>query len=90
MSNTPELKSKEKELVEKFMQYSYYDAHDLTTRTQRKKSNVESAIECALICIDEKITFLNKVADYWDLKNGEWYKDELSEIEQVKNEINKP
>ena len=44
---------KAKELVDKFKQYSYYDAHDLTTRRAREESNIESAKECALIAVDE-------------------------------------
>lgn len=44
----------------------------------------------ALITCNEIIETLNKFADYWDLRNGEWYKDEMAHYQQVKNEINKP
>lgn len=46
-------KEKANELVNKFMVYSYYDAHDLTTPQRRKESKKESAIQCALIAVDE-------------------------------------
>jgi hypothetical protein len=48
-------KEKAVELVEKFKPYSYYDSHDLTSRRRREESNIESAIECALIAVDEII-----------------------------------
>lgn len=51
MQMTPEEKAKE--LVQKFKAHSYYDAHDLTTRSQREASNIASAVECALIAVDE-------------------------------------
>jgi hypothetical protein len=52
--------NKAKELVKSFKPYSYYDAHDLTSRFRREESNVESAIECALIAIDEVIKALEE------------------------------
>jgi hypothetical protein len=53
-------KEKAIELVQKFKQYSYYDAHDLTSRFQRERSNIDSAKECAEICIDEIIAIYKK------------------------------
>lgn len=49
----------------------------------------KETIEIAVICVDEIIATLNSFADYWDLKRGEWYKDELVKIEKIKEEIQK-
>lgn len=46
-------KEKAEELVDKFKLHSYYDAHDLTPKFRREESNIESAVECALIAVDE-------------------------------------
>lgn len=48
----------------------------------------QSAKKCAEICVDEMIAQTNRFADYWDLKNGEWYKDEINHLESVKDQIN--
>ena len=45
--------------------------------------------QCALIVIDEKIESLNSFADYWSLKNGEWYLDEIKKLDKLKTEIEK-
>lgn len=60
MTTSP--KEKAKELVDKFKQHSYYDGHDMTTRHQRERSNVESAVECALIAVDEIIGVLDEIS----------------------------
>ena len=52
-------KEKAEELVGKFKQYSYYDAHDLTTRVKREESNTESTIECAIIAVDEVLSYID-------------------------------
>lgn len=77
---------KANELVYTFKPYSYYDAHDLTTRVKREESNIDSAIECAIICVTEIIdAFISGGRDSFELQNMDkelrfWYevKDELS------------
>lgn len=60
---------KAKELIEKFKPHSYYDAHDLATRRTREESNINSAKECAEICVDEIISQLQQAsADYYPMK----------------------
>ena len=60
-------KEKAEELVDKFKLHSYYDAHDLTPKFRREESNVESAVECALIAVDELIKQESKY------NNGSFY-----------------
>lgn len=76
---TPEEKAKE--LVESFKQHSYYDAHDLTTRSQRERSNRDSAIECALICVNEIIKAVNFPSPEMEHQKNHW--------QSVKEEINR-
>ena len=84
-------KEKAKELMKK-MNVVYY------MKLPGKNSNSEglpismydSQIkQCALIATDEKIESLNSFADYWSLKNGEWYLDEIKKLEKLKTEIEK-
>ena len=77
-------KEKAKKLVDKFWKNGDKGLHQSNTYI-----NFKCAKQCALICVDEKINSLNKFADYWNLKNGEWYKDELNELKEVKQEIEK-
>lgn len=49
----------------------------------------EAGKKCAVITIDEKIESLNTFSEYWNIQNGEWYKDELKELESIKTELNK-
>lgn len=45
------------------------------------------ALECAIIVCGTHIELLNQFADYWDLKNGEWYRDEMLRLNEVKKQI---
>lgn len=72
-------KEKAIELVDKYENMAWGNTR-FTRAIRRKK--------CAEICVDEMIAALNRYADYWDLKNGEWYKDEINHLEAVKKEIN--
>ncbi len=84
---TPEEQAKE--LINKFKnEQPVYESED-DDEFEEQKRYMYFAKRCALICVDEKIELLYKMATYWDLKNGEWYKKELNTLEQVKTEINK-
>lgn len=78
-------KEKAKDLVEKFKQYSYYDAHDLTTRVKREESNTQSAIECALIAVDDILKVLYKLSDCSDLvvEERDYYDEVKQELEKL-------
>jgi hypothetical protein len=70
------------ELLDKFLAIKDYSTRPIDlSHPQAKKS--------AFITIEEKISQLDKFADYWDLKNGEWYKDELEKLNQEKKELEK-
>jgi hypothetical protein len=75
-------KEKANELVKSFKSFSYYDYHDLTSRFRREESNVESAIECALIAVDEMIEELYEWGEVWMKRRIEYW-------QEVKQEINK-
>ena len=81
-------KEKAKELVNNFKTYSYYDSHDLTSRRRREESNIESAIECALIAVDEILKASPSKPIESD--NGSYASDIIESIEywqEVKTEI---
>ena len=79
---------KAKELVYAFKPYSYYDAHDLTTRVKIEESNIDSAIECAIICVSKIIdALISGGRDSFELQNMDkefrfWYevKDKLNRM----------
>jgi hypothetical protein len=75
---TPKEKEKAKELVNKFVALD----NDIFCSVNYLYSK-----QCALIVINEKINSLNAFSEYWDFKRGEWYKDELQKLEEVKQEI---
>lgn len=79
---TQEAVDKAIELVAK-----YQNAVNGFTGNEEKHSKIFSK-RCAIICNQQEIDQLNRFADYWDLKNGEWYKDELIKLEEVKQAIN--
>ena len=78
-------KEKAQKLVVKFKQYSYYDAHDLTTRVKREESNTDSAIECALIAVDDILKVLYKLSDCSDLvvEDRDYYEEVKQELEKL-------
>ena len=53
MELTP--KQKAKELVEKFKPYSHFWAHDFGRKKDYDIEQLENAVECALIAVDEII-----------------------------------
>lgn len=69
-------KEKAKELVEKFLPYSYY--HEMDNSMNRNYQQEDNAKQCALICVDEILSAVTTIAD----KRYEYYKE-------VKQEINK-
>ncbi len=60
----------------------------IETSKIKKAVSLKEAKEFAIICLDEKVESTNKFADYWDLKKGEWYSDEIKELESVRSELN--
>lgn len=75
-----ETKQKARKLVEKFIAHTYCNNNNELQCKEKSK-------QCALIVINEKINSLNAFSEYWDFKRGEWYKDELQKLEEVKQEI---
>lgn len=75
-----ETKQKARKLVEKFIANTYCKNNSELQCKDKSK-------QCALIVINEKINSLNAFSEYWDFKRGEWYKDELQKLEEVKQEI---
>lgn len=47
----------------------------------------DAAKQCALIAVGNEEEGLDRFAEYWDLKNGEWYADEIDKLNQKKQEI---
>lgn len=73
-------KDKAKELVEKFLPYSYY--HEMDNSMNRNYQQEDNAKQCALICVDEIIKQLDCISfnhDIEDLPFKYW--------EEVKQEI---
>lgn len=83
-----EPKEKAKELVNKFKTYSYYDAHDLTSRVKREESNTDSAKECATIAVDEIIDQWIMIDTYIADGDGQ-LNPNLKYWKEVKQEIEK-
>ena len=79
-------KQQAKELVERFK--DNIDKH-WVHEIYMKKFAINQAKQCALICVDEKIKQLNKIVKWWNIENGEWYKDELQELQELIKEIEK-
>lgn len=75
-----ETKQKARKLVEKFIAHTYCNNNNELQCKEKSK-------QCALIVINEKINSLNAFSEYWDFKRGEWYKDELQKLEEIKQEI---
>jgi hypothetical protein len=75
-----EVNEKARKLVEKFIAHTYCNNNNELQCKEKSK-------QCALIVINEKINSLNAFSEYWDFKRGEWYKDELQKLEEVKQEI---
>ena len=73
-------KDKAEELVEKH-QFNGDMIDDI-------RMSEESAIECALICVDEKQETIDKMFNGYYTMPKEWRK-EYDELEEVKQEINK-
>jgi hypothetical protein len=78
-------KEKAKKLTDKFRIYatSRADEDGYCERTRKEASK-----QCALICIDEKINSILPFAD-WDLNSRSIASDDIDELEEVKQEINK-
>ena len=49
--------------------------------------SLNQAKSCAILELGGRIEQIEKMASYWDLRSGSWYKDELSEIEEIRIEI---
>jgi hypothetical protein len=75
-----EAKEKANELVESFLPYSDYNECDVFTQ---RDNQLKNAKQCALICIDEMIETL---LPYGGIL---YVKEEVEELEEVKQEINK-
>lgn len=79
-------KEEANELVSKYWSYSWNEKK--TKNTYKSVSMTKAAAKmCALIAVKEKISQVEKMASYWDLKSGEWYKDELLELAELKKEV---
>ena len=79
-------KEEANELVSKYWNYSWNEKK--TKNTYKSVSMTKAAAKmCALIAVQEKISQVEKMASYWDLKSSEWYKDELSELSELKKEV---
>lgn len=76
---------KARELVEQFWKSILGEPEH--TSFEPDDIDVPVAKQCALICNQQEIDQLNRMADYWDLKNGEWYKDEFEKLNAVKQAI---
>ena len=50
-----EAKEKAKEVVERFMPYAHFWVHDLHPQSAMDEEQLESATQCALICVEEII-----------------------------------
>jgi hypothetical protein len=61
-------KEKAKELVDKFKPYSHFWVHDLGRQKDYEIEQLENAIQCALIAVDEIIAELvyDKQFEYWN------------------------
>ena len=61
-------KEKAKELVDKFVPFSYYHTNEFGEYGDADKESVENAKQCALICIDEeykaRLNEVEKVSEY--------------------------
>ena len=84
-------RSKAVELVEKFEnEIGHSDLNVLPEMNLSLYAETrELAKQCAMIAVENEQSALDRFAVYWDLKNGEWYKDECDKINQVKSEIEK-
>ena len=74
-------KEKAKELVNRFLPHSQDTEHKENNNIWEEK--VTEAIQCALICVDEKIESLLPYAGFFDVKK------DIEELEKVKQEIEK-
>ena len=72
-------KEKAKELVEKFKPYSHFWAHDFGRKKDYDIEQLENAVECALIAVDEiisiKILWFQK-----DTKDIDFWKEVKKEL----------
>jgi len=57
-------KEKAEELVNRFKSFAYRDEHDLTTRKRSEQTNLENAIDCALIAVDEMLQIEKKYSNF--------------------------
>ena len=73
---------KAKELVEKYFKIILKNQTYLKNKAARLQAK-----QCALISNQIEIDQLNRTAEYSDLKNGEWYNEELAKLEAVKTFI---
>ena len=69
-----------KELIQLF--YNNQCSHSITELAYK------SAKQCALICVDEKIKAITKYSD-WDFETRSMAIDDITELQEVKQEINK-
>jgi hypothetical protein len=60
-------KEKAKELVDKFKPYSHFWVHDLGRQKDYEIEQLENAIQCALIAVEELHIQTNKIIEskYW-------------------------
>lgn len=73
-------KEKAKQLVEKYQ-------NSIKDQTGYFMLGQYSAKQCAIIAVENEKNALIKFSEYWNIQKGEWHRDELNKIEQVKTEI---
>ena len=69
------MKNKAKELVDKYIEMN--QQHSLDTGEEYGNSYAYHK-KCALLEVEARKEQLNSMADYWTIKNGEWYSDEVA------------
>ena len=75
-------------LVDEFSQYAYcFLGSGMLTNTFSPEVSLMNSKLCAVKCVIEKIESLDSFAQYWDIKRGEWYLDELEKLNDLKKEI---
>ena len=69
-------KEKAKEIFLKF-----FNSNGIASKVIAKKDS--------FLAVEEMRYQINKMASYWNLKDGEWYRDEILELDELKSELEK-
>lgn len=78
-------KEKAKELVDKFLPYSYY--HEMDNSMNRNYQQEDNAKQCALICVEEILWFMEdadpQALSYELIGYRDFYREVLTEIDNL-------